>query len=423
MISMHSWVFRLMLLLITLLPPVAMVSGLGVVPVFLLMAVPVIPVCLTQKNNSPFANGFIIAFALFFSWALISSFWASDVENALGAWVRLVLLIVLGFALLKGVSRMNEEQKYAIDKRLCFGMLVALLMVVFEVMTQGWVITALKNLIGGKSAAYDPSVMNRGLTFAVLLYWPFAMALHRVLLHRHRMPIRKAVQMNLLLWVGTGSLLVQLESLSATLAFAASTVVFLFNWVFRGRLTLLVGAGIVMCVLATPYLMGQLNSDKFAVKLAQVPPSAEHRLYIWNFALERAQEKPFAGWGFNSSRNIPGGDVLIQFTEAGKTDDRKLLPVHPHNQVLQIWLELGYIGLALFIATLGYGVYAINGSHLKPAEKSSGMAALSCYIIIGYLSYGVWQYWWVASGLLCWILARSTASIDAHAHSRAMSTN
>lgn len=423
MISMHSWVFRLMLLLTALLPPVAMVSGLGVVPVFLLMVIPAIPVCLMQKNNSPFANGFILVFGLFFTWALIACFWAEDVERALGTWVRLVLLVLLGFTLLKGVSRMNEEQKHAIDKRLCFGMLVAFLMVVFEVMTQGWVITALKNLIGGKDAAYDPSIMNRGLTFAALLYWPFAMALHRVLLHRHRMPVRKAMQMNLLLWVGTASLLVQLESMAASLAFLASTFIFLINGLFRARLTLFVGAGIVAGVLATPYLMGQLNSDKFAAQLADVPPSAEHRLYIWSFTLERALEKPFAGWGFNSARNIPGGDVLIQFTEAGKTDDRKLLPSHPHNQVLQIWLELGYVGLALLIALLGYGAYAIHGSHLTPAEKSAAMAALSSYIIIGYLSYGVWQYWWVASGLLCWILARSTASIDAHAHSRAMATN
>ena len=67
-----------------------------------------------------------------------------------------------------------------------------------------------------------------------------------------------------------------------------------------------------------------------------------HRLIIWSYVKKKILEKPIIGNGF-SSRNI-ANETLI--TERGT--NYQLIPLHPHNSILQIWLELGIIGLFLF---------------------------------------------------------------------------
>jgi O-antigen ligase len=420
MISMHSWVFKLMLVAFTLALPVAMLSGLGMVPVFLFMAVPCLPVCLMQRNFSPHAAGFVLVFALFLGWCFITLFWTPSFEEALSVWLRIFLMLFLGLMLLKGVSKMNEDQKHAIQYAFSFGMLIACLFSVFEVMTEGWVVTAFRNRVTDHVLPYNPDFMNRGLTVVALMYWPFAVAFFRFLRHKYHFDATKAFWLSVLMWVGVLSLLAQLQCLSATVAYLISTAVFVFSAVLRGKLTPLVAIGILLVIISTPLIMRQLDPDLVMKDFPKIPPSIEHRLYIWDFVIDRADEKPYVGWGFNSSPHIPGGDTLIGF---GVQDDRKLLPSHPHNQVLQIWLETGAVGLAFFVWLVGYACYALLRTPLLPAEKAASLAALVSYLSVGFFSYGIWQYWWIASGLMCWILMRSISSLDPHAHSRAIATN
>lgn len=174
---------------------------------------------------------------------------------------------------------------------------------------------------------------------------------------------------------------------------------------FAPRATRLGLAGVVaVLVLALPWMLGAaLPRD-----VSGVPFSAAHRLLIWDFTAERIAERPVLGWGMDSSRAIPGG------TERTSQDTRsafgltahgahhwfihqQMLPLHPHNLALQIWLELGAIGAALMALLLALAALA--------CRSPAACGAFAAGLVIAMLSYGMWQYWWVAGLLLAAVTA------------------
>ena len=71
--------------------------------------------------------------------------------------------------------------------------------------------------------------------------------------------------------------------------------------------------------------------------------SARHRIEIWTFATTRITERLWFGHGIDASRSIPSRGEMSQFMPIGDI----LLPLHPHNAFLQIWLEFGALGCVL----------------------------------------------------------------------------
>jgi len=168
-------------------------------------------------------------------------------------------------------------------------------------------------------------------------------------------------------------------------------------------------ASVALIVLGFPLLLGAaLPRDAGAL-----PNSAVHRLLIWDFAAERIAERPVLGWGMESSRTIPGGAGKpdpAMLDEFGVTSDAarawfqytQLMPLHPHNLALQVWLELGVVG-ALLMALL----LAMVAWHLPNA---AGCGVFAAALVIAMLSYGAWQYWWVAGLLLAAVTVNTSRS-------------
>ncbi|GIX09065.1 O-antigen ligase family protein [Elioraea sp.] len=151
-----------------------------------------------------------------------------------------------------------------------------------------------------------------------------------------------------------------------------------------------------------------------AARADLLPPSAAHRVLIWDFAAARAADRPLLGWGFEASRVMPGGgdrvpaealDRLVSQGAARRALDRtpdhalQRLPLHPHNGGLQLRLELGLVGLVLaaFAAwRAGRGIARAPGR----VALAAGFGAAAAGITVGLLAFGVWQAWWGASLLL-----------------------
>ncbi|WP_431301645.1 O-antigen ligase family protein [Sediminicoccus sp. BL-A-41-H5] len=161
---------------------------------------------------------------------------------------------------------------------------------------------------------------------------------------------------------------------------------------------------VAVLVLALPWVLGAaLPRD-----VSALPFSAAHRLLIWDFTAERIAERPVLGWGMDSSRAIPGGagrtsqETRTAFGLTGENAHhwfihQQMLPLHPHNMPLQIWLELGAVGAALMALLLTLVALACR----NPAACGAFAAAL----VISLLSYGMWQYWWVAGLMLAAVSA------------------
>ena len=130
--------------------------------------------------------------------------------------------------------------------------------------------------------------------------------------------------------------------------------------------------------------------------------SALHRVYIWNFVVGRIADKPMLGWGLDAARRMPGGQDTVTMGEncpgANPVIGQKL-PLHPHNAILQTWLELGVAGTVLgfggLILTLGR-VYARRRRIVAAVLVASSVAGT----LVALVSYGVWQEWFLSSLML-----------------------
>ena len=77
------------------------------------------------------------------------------------------------------------------------------------------------------------------------------------------------------------------------------------------------------------------------------------------------------------------------------------VPLHPHDAALQLWVELGLVGVALAAVFWAYLLsridrYVVADRDLAGAAGGSAGA----YLTIGALSFGIWQEWWLALGAL-----------------------
>jgi O-antigen ligase len=121
--------------------------------------------------------------------------------------------------------------------------------------------------------------------------------------------------------------------------------------------------------------------------------SARHRIEIWTFAAARITEKPWFGHGMDASRAIPSRGEISQFETIGEF----LLPLHPHNAFLQIWLEFGTLGCML-VTTMALWFIGLT-RRLDKNDQAFGIALAAAALSMITTSYGIWQAWWM-SGIL-----------------------
>jgi O-antigen ligase len=135
-----------------------------------------------------------------------------------------------------------------------------------------------------------------------------------------------------------------------------------------------------------------------------LPISAIHRLFIWDFALEKLQNKPIRGIGFNSSRKV---NITQDHFIEHNNFKLNLLPSHPHNHLIQLLLETGIIGFILYLSLAAKYLTKWN-SYFRNSKtsnmlnlRSAGYACFCTFFIISMISFNMWQSWWFYSFL--WI--------------------
>ncbi|MDP3737979.1 MAG: O-antigen ligase family protein [Hyphomonadaceae bacterium] len=168
----------------------------------------------------------------------------------------------------------------------------------------------------------------------------------------------------------------------------------------------LLGLGIAIYVMTAPFTFGILSAS---ADPAAISNSVDWRLAIWKRVIEIIQENPMTGHGLGAFRTI---DEIIP---SGEFAGRLLAPNHPHNMALQIWVELGAFGAAIF------ALMVILVSRRLPEPSRLGVpgflaAALAGQFVAISLSFDLWNNWlWACAGILAAmfvVVARTEAEAD-----------
>ena len=133
-----------------------------------------------------------------------------------------------------------------------------------------------------------------------------------------------------------------------------------------------------------------------------------HRQYIWRFAFDAALEAPYFGHGIDVSNYLPGASVLIEkFNQA-------FIPSHPHNWLLEIFLETGAFGLAFLLAALALLLRLwLRIGAVSPGTSAAGIAVFVAFWSSSMLNFSIWAAWWQGVFLVLSAIVLAAAPRDA----------
>jgi O-antigen ligase len=323
----------------------------------------------------------------FGTWLFASSLWALDGSAALLLALRLSLLGLCGLWLMVTVRYLPTDvlAKWAVA--LTWGLSVVALLVSLDIVSGCTLVQLVQSRPTGAPLA---DAYSRGSVFHALILVPLSVGLWRM--GRPRLAVLQAV-------LGCAAILlgVQLAAKMALLCGLAAMVVTLRFPVLRWSIPVL----LAVAILGAPFALPLQLTPSAQCWLGEHKPSALHRILIWNWVDQHIEERPMLGWGLDASRRMPGGHTHVQIRGCAAYPssvvllDNEVLPLHPHNAALQIWLELGGVGaviatvsVVMTLTTL-FRVVSLRGSACLSATVLSALAG-------ALVSFGIWQEWWIA---------------------------
>jgi O-antigen ligase len=358
--------------------PLGIFAPLGIAPLLIAAAVAALAVERVTKKRWPSPPLFLTCIVgLTVLWALISILWTTDPGTAGAKLPRLLGLMVAGLVIADIALGLSQMERRILARLLIAGILLGFVLTLVERVADAPIVHLLRK--DWKDESLILSSYNRGATMVALLVWPATLLLYRW---------RRGAAV--LFWIGALALLQTLLSGAAVLAILAGGVVFLLAWIAPRILPIMLAVLVSAYLLTSPLISATLADRDSVMRYENdLPRSTYHRLLVWSFAAERILERPILGWGFGSSRKLPGGNEMVDTSE-------QAMPLHPHNGALQLWLELGVVGAFLATLLAVTLLLAIRRAPLR-IDNAASLGFFTSTFVILCISYGLWQSWWLSA--------------------------
>jgi exopolysaccharide production protein ExoQ len=306
-------------------------------------------------------------------WGALSAVWSIDPLRSLLLELRLAGLFLTGIGLAAAAERVAAPWRMALF--LLAGAALGLVLAGYDLVTGGG-LTAQISVRGFRAARLDQIAIG----LAILLL-PMAAMLYR----------RGLAGAGAAAAAIAATAIYLLDDASAKAALLASLpMAALFYWQPRifGRLA---AALCALFILTAPLTLPRLEQIPGLFAAADsLKDSASHRLLIWSFTGDHIAARPFLGWGLDSSRAIPGGNREAR-------PGQNWLPLHPHDAALQVWLELGIPGAALFAVLAAWFWLRLERLAGGRAYRAAAGGSLTAALAPLFAAYGVWQEWWIGT--------------------------
>jgi O-antigen ligase len=382
--SAQSFSINVLYFIAILSPFWTLFAPLSLAPLFIIGAI--VPTVLVIKDRGIkfiFQSNIYLTAWVYLIFSAISSIWAVEPIETLNLTWRMALILIGAICMFEFVAALPHEKKYSMAKVLLVSFIVGIIAANIEIISGGLITKFVKS----SKHVYKLTDLNRGSSYLSVIFWPcFAYLL---------LSGRKTYAG--ILFAITFITVLRLESQSAPLALGLAAAVFVLISLTGRRGISLIMVLTILVIPAVAITAKLMDPAKMFQTVPDIPNSAsEYRLYIWNYAANKASEKPWLGWGFNAARSFPVAES--EYVLGG----RHPLPLHPHNNILQVWLETGIVGVVIFAAFLLFLMQRVKDIGVESGKgKDLGMALfmglIVNYFIIGAIGYGIWQNWWVSA--------------------------
>jgi hypothetical protein len=333
-------------------------------------------------------------------WASLTILWSDRPEKSFDYWFDVSLMILFVVLALEVSARPLPGRLGDLIVR--WGPIILTLaagIIAVNLATDLPLLRVLHN-IGLITDPVTESMLNRSLTFLVLMVWPalgwLAMSRSKRRLRVWGLALAGTTMAAILFGDSNAGLIgVVIGGVAAGLALVASPTV-----LRRGLRAL-----VVLTVLAGPWLL--THGLPHAREAAQVLPlSAQERIEILALYAFPLAERPLSGWGLLSATTVPKTPVRPeQGTDFYRYTKPDHMTVHPHSNFVQLWVDLGAPGILLVAALAWLSVGWITRQP-SSGQRAAGAGALLCGLVIASTAYGVWQADWLAQVVLCVLLFR-----------------
>lgn len=319
--------------------------------------------------------------ALFFAYAGLTAVWSVNHADAPAQAGQFLLVFGVSLPFFAALLAMPGAALRPAAKAVLIGLALGVGLFLVELFLNQPIYRLTRGM--GFDEAVGANAINRPAAVSALLVWPLAYGVWRL---GWRKP---ALALPILFAVAAG--------FSSSQSALGGMLAGLLFWPLAA-VSLRAARRILRLVVAIAFLaMPFLAQALFATGLGSVqwlPFSMGHRVAIWHHVAGLALERPFFGWGLEASRVLSG----FANVQAGPVHGTvELLPLHPHNAPLQIWLELGGIGALLALAMAWVLLRAIG--KLDRAAQLFAYPLFACGLFMSGTAYGAWQTWWM-SGFL-----------------------
>lgn len=362
--------------------PLAVVAPNGLGPLLIVAGIG----ALLARRLPP--RPWLLGFGAFLGYALLSLIWTIDVAEGLDGWVRITLGAAFGLALIGAGASLDETGRARVARWLAIGTTIAIALLAVQLASQR--VFGFNDSFASRWYGPDTNLwalFNRSVAILAIIAPLAALAAYRAYGRFAALALALAAIV----------CVYNFNSQGAELAVATGIGGALFVAIFAKRGAAILAAALAAGILAAPLVASAPQFDDLSQR-RDVSVSVYHRAAIWSFAAERILEKPAFGWGMHASRAIPGAKA--QFRPGAE-----LMPLHPHNAPLQLWLELGLVGAfgaAALMLALGR---RIRGDAATRAALAGSLVAAFAVACVGY---GIWQGWWMGA---LWIFAAVGAAL------------
>ncbi len=333
----------------------------------------------------------VLALAL---WALASLTWTVSFDVSLSLARSLPLTLLAGFVVIYSVRRLDPDGLRLIARATVLGFSLGALLAIADI-ASGYAISMALHILtkGGEWGPDMPGfVINNGVVILALFLWPACF----FLINQNRR------WMAFVALVAAGAIAGASSSFASIVAIAVGCASFVLAYFLPRHIHKMTAAGFIVLILGSPFFMAALPDARTIGKdLPELDYSVYPRLVIWQYASNLIMERPVAGHGIRTSRalNKETNPIPFVYMDKGKLEqgNTKAIALHPHNGIMQLWLELGGIGAMIGLALVLSILHGIRNAATSPLGKALLYASLLSSVCLISVTYGLWQSWWMAS--------------------------